>query len=120
MVPSAPYAALMPRLDAAVHHGGAGTVAHCLRGATPMMVCPVLHPVGDQLFWGRRAEAAGVGAPPIPAKKLDAEGLIAGVERMLGDEAMRERADELAAEIRAEDGVGLAVAAIEAERAPAS
>lgn len=113
VTPSAPYGALLPRLAAAVHHGGAGTVAHCLRAGTPMMVCPVLHPVGDQMFWGHRAAELGLAVPPVPAKALDAEKLVAGVRRLLDDEGLRERAGEMAARVAAEDGVAAAIERIE-------
>jgi len=51
--------AVLPRCRAAVHHGGAGTVAASLGAGLPTVVCSVF---ADQPFWGTRILALGVGA----------------------------------------------------------
>jgi sterol 3beta-glucosyltransferase len=53
------HSAVFPRCAAAVHHGGAGTVAASLGAAIPTVVCSVF---ADQPFWGARLLDAGVGA----------------------------------------------------------
>jgi sterol 3beta-glucosyltransferase len=107
---SAPYEWLLPRVKAVVHHGGAGTTAAGLRAGRPSVVCPF---VADQPFWGARVAALGVGPEPIPQRKLTAGRLAEAIRTAATDPGMRERAARLGERIRAEDGVGRAVAAIE-------
>lgn len=88
---------LLPRCSAAVHHGGAGTLAASLRAGLPTMVCSVW---ADQPFWGKRVETLGAGAH-VPFKRLDRSELETGIRKLLS-EPVRERAAALGAEIRAE------------------
>jgi sterol 3beta-glucosyltransferase len=88
---------LLPRCAAAVHHGGAGTLAASLRAGLPTMVCSVW---ADQPFWGLRLERLGAGAH-VPFKRLDGTKLEAGLGKLLS-EPVRERAAELGTAIRAE------------------
>ena len=53
------HGAVLPRCVAAVHHGGAGTLAASLGAGIPTVVCSVF---ADQPFWGARLIDAGVGA----------------------------------------------------------
>ena len=110
MVDSVPFSWLFPRVAAVVHHGGAGTTAHGLRAGVPSIVIPFF---GDQPFWGRRVFELGVGPEPVPRKKLTVERFAAAIEQAVTDEAMRQRAAQLGRLIRAEDGVGRAVAVVE-------
>jgi sterol 3beta-glucosyltransferase len=54
-----------------------------------------------------------VGPAPIPRPKLTAERLARAIEQATGDAAMAARAAALGERVRAEDGIGRAVAAIE-------
>jgi sterol 3beta-glucosyltransferase len=110
-IDAAPHDWLFPQMAAVVHHGGAGTVAAALRAGVPQVGVPSW---GDQIFWARRAAALGVGPPPLPRTRLRADSLAAALERALDDPRTRRRAAALAAIIAGEDGVGRAVAAIEA------
>jgi sterol 3beta-glucosyltransferase len=107
----APYAWLFPRMAAIVHHGGAGTTAFGLRAGVPCLVVPFLF---DQFYWGRRIAELGAGPAPIPHKRLSVERLRGALETALGDTQMQLRAAELGTQIRAEGGVGAALAAIQA------
>jgi len=51
--------AVLTRCVAAVHHGGAGTLATSLGAGIPTVVCSVF---ADQPFWGQRVVDQGVGA----------------------------------------------------------
>ncbi len=106
----APHDWLFPRMAAVVHHGGAGTTAAGLRAGVPTVIVPHL---GDQPFWGQRIATLGVGPQPIPSDKLTASGLAQTIRSATNDPLMRQRATNLGAKIRAEDGVGLAVDLIE-------
>jgi sterol 3beta-glucosyltransferase len=94
---------------AVVHHGGAGTTGAALRAGKPTVVCPL---VGDQSFWGRRVAALGVGPSPISLRQFASEKLADAIAMAVADQGVRQRAPALGAIIRAEDGVGNAVALI--------
>lgn len=63
-IQSVPHDWLFKRIDAAAHHGGAGTTGASLRAGLPTIVKPFF---GDQFFFGSRVEDLGVG---ICMKKL--------------------------------------------------
>ncbi|HEY6078970.1 MAG TPA: glycosyltransferase [Polyangiaceae bacterium] len=75
------HAALFPRVDLIVHHGGAGTTATALRAGVPQLVVP--HIV-DQFFHGRRMAELGVGPAPIPKAKLDAAAIATALKARFG------------------------------------
>jgi len=110
MVDGVPFAWLFPRVAAVVHHGGAGTTSAGLRAGVPSVVVPFF---GDQPYWGQRIADLGVGPAPIARKKLTAERLAQAIQIAVTDQAMRGRAVELGAKIRAEDGIASAVAVVE-------
>jgi UDP:flavonoid glycosyltransferase YjiC (YdhE family) len=110
MIGSVPHAWLFERVAAVVHHGGAGTTAAGVRAGVPSLIVP-FH--GDQPFWAARVAALGVGPRPIKRQRLTAPALAEAIKRAVSDEPMRRRAAELGALVRAEDGVGQAVAVIE-------
>ncbi len=105
----APHDWLLPRTAAIAHHGGAGTTAAALRAGTPSVIVPFF---GDQRFWGQRAHALGVAPAPIARKQLTTVRLADALERARSSE-MRACAASVGAQIRAEDGVGQAVRAVE-------
>ena len=105
-----PYDWLFQRVAAAVHHGGAGTVAAALRAGIPSVVVPV---VPDQAFWAWRTTALGAGPPPIPNATLTAENLAGAILKAVTDPTTRQRRATLSTLISAEDGVAQAVKAFE-------
>ena len=109
MLDAAPHDRLFPHVRAVVHHGGAGTTAAGLRAGKPTVICPFF---GDQPFWGRRVADLGVGPAPIAFKHLTVAGLVEAITSAVDDDVMRRRAERLGAALRAEDGVGTAVAFI--------
>ena len=109
VVEDVPHAWLFPRMKAVVHHGGMGTTAAGLRAGTPSIVVP--H-TGDQPIWGRFVHELGVGAKPIPRKRLTAERLAEAIKQAATDSAMSGRAAALGEKIHAEDGVARAVEVI--------
>ncbi|HVS40526.1 MAG TPA: glycosyltransferase [Gemmataceae bacterium] len=106
-VESVPHDWLYPRMAAVVHHGGAGSTAAGLRAGVPSILVPFC---SDQPFWARRVHRLGAGPKPIPRKLFCAERLERALRRAVGDGALRLRAAEIGRRIRAEDGVGRAVA----------
>jgi sterol 3beta-glucosyltransferase len=110
LIDSVPHDWLFPRMAGVVHHGGAGTTAAGLRAGIPTIIVPFF---GDQGFWGQRVADLGVGTAPIPRKQLTVERLAQAMQTAMSDPVMRQRAANLGAKIRHEDGVGNAVAIVE-------
>ena len=109
VVDSVPHDWLFAQVTAVVHHGGAGTIAAGLKAGVPSVVIPFF---GDQPFWGHRVAALGVGPEPIPRSKLNGEQLAQAIHQAIHDQPMRQRAADLGAKIRGEDGVAEAVAIV--------
>ena len=105
-----PHDWLFPRVAAVVHHGGAGTTAAGLRAGAPTVVVAFF---GDQPFWGKRIAELGVGPEPVARKKLTADRLAQAILKAISDNTIQQRAAELGAKIRAEDGITRAVELIE-------
>jgi len=101
---------LLPKCKMVIHHGGAGTTSAGLRAGIPNVVVPF---TADQPFWGRRVYTIGVGPRPILVKKLSTEKLVHAIVEAQ-NEAICKRARAIGQRIRGEDGVGQAVALIEA------
>jgi sterol 3beta-glucosyltransferase len=110
IVDSIPHTWLFSRVAAVVHHGGAGTTAAGLRAGVPTIVIPFF---GDQPFWGQRVAELGVGTQPIPRKQLTAKRLATAIHQAVTDRSMQQRAVNLGAKIRAEDGIANVVAIIQ-------
>ena len=83
---------LFPRMAAIVHHGGAGTTTTAARAGVPQIIVPHLL---DQHYWAGRVCALGLGPPPIPRGRLDADRLAAALRETLDNEILAERAQEL-------------------------
>ena len=109
MLDSIPYSWLFPRVAAVVHHGGAGTTSAGLRAGVPSIIVPFF---ADQPFWGQRVADLGVGPAPIPRKQFTADRLAQAIQIGVSDQAMRQRAAELGATIRSEDGIARAIEVI--------
>lgn len=101
----APHDWLFPRCAAVVHHGGAGTTGAAVRAGVPAVVVPF---GADQPFWASRVAALGTGPAPVPRRQLTA-GRLAGALYEAADPGMRHRATTIGEQVRAEDGVGVAV-----------
>lgn len=106
-----PFDWLFPKMAATVHHGGIGTTHLGLRAGVPAVVVPFMP---DQHFWGRQVARLGVGPRPITRQELTVERLAEAIRVAVGDPGMRRRAAALGRHIAADDGVGRAVALINA------
>ncbi|KAJ7124733.1 glycosyltransferase family 1 protein [Mycena crocata] len=105
-IPSVPHDWLFPRIDAACHHGGAGTTGASLRAGIVTIVKPFF---GDQFFSADRVEALGVGTG---IRKLTVDTLTEALISATTDVKQIDRARLLGEQIRSEDGVATAVESI--------
>lgn len=104
------YSQLLHRGAATVHHGGVGTTAQALRAGKPVLVLPHAH---DQFDNAARCEALGVGLR-MDASRVSVQRLRSAFERLIGDDAMRDRSAALGRAVGMEDGGTGACAALEA------
>ncbi|KAF8898479.1 glycosyltransferase family 1 protein [Infundibulicybe gibba] len=105
-ISSIPHDWLFHRIDAACHHGGAGTTGASLRAGIPTIIRPFF---GDQFFWADRVEALGVGSG---VRKLTIGSLTEALVTATTDIRQIDRAKLIGEQIRAEDGVATAVESI--------
>ena len=108
--PYAPFSELFPRSAAIVHHGGIGTTTQALRAGRPMLVMPFAY---DQPDNAERVARLGVGRV-ISRRRYTASRAVAELDCLLGTPSYAQRAAEVGARVRAEDGVTIACEALEA------
>lgn len=106
-----PHDWLFPRIDAAVHHGGSGTVGATLRAGLPTVIKPFF---GDQFFYASRIEDLGCG---ISMKNLNTKSFTKALKAVTTDEKYRRTAQAVARSMDHETGVLTAIAEIYSELA---
>ncbi|MGB3335825.1 MAG: nucleotide disphospho-sugar-binding domain-containing protein [Devosia sp.] len=94
-------------MAACVHHGGAGTTGASLRAGKPTVRCPFFR---RPAFWAKRVQDLGLGPASIDRKNLTVASLASAIRTATSSRLMDEAAAEFGAQIRAEDGVGAAIA----------
>ncbi|HXF64129.1 MAG TPA: glycosyltransferase [Caldilineaceae bacterium] len=105
------FAAVLPFVAAAIHHGGAGTTHALIRHAIPQIVVP--H-AGDQVRQAQGLLRTGAGLY-LPAKEVTVPRLVAGLAEALPDRSpLRAQAQALQAEFDALGGSAAAADQLEA------
>ncbi|TGZ83089.1 UDP-Glycosyltransferase/glycogen phosphorylase [Ascodesmis nigricans] len=105
-IKACPHDWLFKQVDAAVHHGGAGTTGASLRAGIPTVIKPFF---GDQFFFANRVEDLRVG---IALRKLNVASLTKALKMATTDARIVRKAQEIGKAIRKENGVDTAVQAI--------
>ncbi|KZT36038.1 UDP-Glycosyltransferase/glycogen phosphorylase [Sistotremastrum suecicum HHB10207 ss-3] len=105
-ISSVPHDWLFQRIDAACHHGGAGTTGASLKAGIPTIIKPFF---GDQFFWADRVEALGIGSS---VRKLTVASLTAALLSATTDRKQIDRAKIIGQAIRSENGVKTAIECI--------
>lgn len=93
-IKSAPHDWLFKQIDAAAHHGGAGTTGASLRAGVPTIVKPYF---GDQFFFGSRVEDLGVG---VYIKRMNVSTFSRALWRATHDDRIIVKAKVLGEQIR--------------------
>lgn len=99
-VPYAPYAQVMPRAAAIVHHAGIGTTAAALRAGVPSLIVPFANDEFDNAVRARRLGVARV----LARRRVSALSIRRELETLLADRATLQSASALAQELGAENG----------------
>jgi UDP:flavonoid glycosyltransferase YjiC (YdhE family) len=94
------HRALLPRVAAVIHHGGAGTTHAVVAAGRSSVVVP--H-VGDQRYWAARLASLGVAPRPLDVKGLEPAALAERIGEAAAP-AIVARAGELGVRVAAETG----------------
>lgn len=105
-----PHSLLFPSVSAVIHHGGAGTVATAARAGVPQIVLPQ---AADQFLWRTQVVRAGLGPRAPMLRVASAASLAKAITATLSAPSYRQRAEDIAAQLKAApDGVAATVAEI--------
>ncbi|MEO8185115.1 MAG: nucleotide disphospho-sugar-binding domain-containing protein [Deltaproteobacteria bacterium] len=92
-----------------VHHGGIGTTARALAAAVPQIIRPRAY---DQFDNGDRVSSLGVGQCLLP-KKYSLERLTAAARELTSGAGVKQKLEQVAGRIRAQDAVARAADVLE-------
>jgi UDP:flavonoid glycosyltransferase YjiC (YdhE family) len=95
-----PYSQAMAAADLVISHGGHGTVVRALSLGAPLLACPAVGDMGEN---GARVAWSGAGLS-LPRRLMSPRAIRLAARRILGDPTYRERALEMQAWSRANDG----------------
>lgn len=110
VIKGANHQKLFSKVNAVIHHGGAGTTATAARAGAPQLIVP--H-VLDQNYWAHRVFVSGLGPRSVRRSRLSDRRLARGLGACLGQEAIIEKARQTGELIRARDSLAEAVRFIE-------
>ena len=105
----APYSELFKRAAMVVHQGGVGTVAQCLRAGKPMLIMPFSHDQPDNARRMRRLKVGRV----IQRGNYKPWRVARRLKKMLATPSLFQRAESVAGQLAAEDGLRAACDAME-------
>jgi sterol 3beta-glucosyltransferase len=101
---------IFPHCAAVVHHGGSGTTHSATLHGCPSIV--IVH-LGDQMLFALELQRLGVAPAPLHRRNITAKKLAKALVKVLGSPGMKNRAEELGAFMKKENGVKKAVGLIE-------
>lgn len=97
-----PHQLIFPYCDAVIHHGGCGTTHNVARAGKPQLLLPLII---DQPYWAYQLKKLGVGPDPVRIVNVTEEELSKKIRRLVTDSGYKERAAEIGAQLRRENGV---------------
>lgn len=105
----APFGEVLPRARVVVHQGGVGTTGQGLRAGRPVLIVPHAH---DQFDNAARVVRLGCGRM-LARPRYNAESAARELKALLENEDYAVKAQDVATQVRAEDGAAAAADAIE-------
>ncbi|HTD99189.1 MAG TPA: glycosyltransferase [Mucilaginibacter sp.] len=102
------HEAILPKCKMGIFHGGAGTFAAMLRNHLPVIIVSFYT---DQPAWGKIAERRKLGTH-IPLRKLTGQKLVTAIN-VVQHPSIKQNVIETGDKIKAEDGLGNTINAIE-------
>jgi len=105
-----PHEWLFPKCSAALHHGGAGTIAASIKAGIPTIVSPCM---GDQHLWAAWINERGLGAVVNGPTSVTSTELSEAIKKCTEDKTIQSTVATVGAKMRLEDGAGNAVTAID-------
>ncbi|THG98495.1 hypothetical protein EW026_g3693 [Hermanssonia centrifuga] len=103
MIDKVPHDWLFPLMDAALHHGGAGTTGASLRAGIPTLIKPWF---GDQYFWASRVHKLGAG---MRVPSLRVADLSDALIKATTDRVMKEKASIVGQRVRTVSGLTISI-----------
>jgi len=110
IVNKVPHQTVFPYCSAVVHHGGAGTTQSTLIAGRASIV--VEHAF-DQTFWAQQLTKIGVAGKMLHRRSLTPQKLADSINQIVNSSQYNEKAEEIGAKMRKENGVNMAVQLIE-------
>lgn len=95
-----PHSLLFPRISAAIHHGGTGTIATAARAGIPQIIIPHMT---DQFFNGYQVHDRGLGPEPIWRSRLSSARLAKAIDDVLHNPNYKKTAEQTAIAITNRD-----------------
>ena len=95
-----PYDWIFPKMHAVIHHGGSGTTHMGLKYGCATMIIP--HII-DQFVWDKMIGDLGIGPKGIKVNKISQKKLEPKILELLNNRSFKERAEQIADEMREED-----------------
>ena len=96
-----PQTSVLPQVDLVITHGGNNTTTESFHFGKPMVLLPLFW---DQYDNAQRVDELGYGVRLDTYRFSDAE-LLGAVDRLLADDALRQRMAEIGTSVRARDGL---------------
>ena len=94
-----PYEWIFPKVEAVIHHGGAGTTHNAIKHGCPCLIIP--HAL-DQFFWSKVVSGLALGPKGIPMKQLNENTFETRLLALLNNQAYADNAKRISAHMAKE------------------
>jgi UDP:flavonoid glycosyltransferase YjiC (YdhE family) len=105
----ASHSLVLPRCQAIVHHGGAGTSQSASLAGIPSII---IYHISEQEFWGRQLKRLGIASGVYSRKRITSQKLAKNLRILLNSTSIKNKAKEIGQLMKKENGVKSAVSII--------
>jgi UDP:flavonoid glycosyltransferase YjiC (YdhE family) len=106
----APHGRLFPRMAAAVHHGGAGTLHSCALAGVPQVIVPHIL---DQYYWAQRVHSLRLGPLPVNRGRLSVPALASAIRSAIDTSEYAENSKALSRILQQRNGAAETIRLLE-------